>query len=185
MAGTSGTSGTAVPRWTATRWTRPLQAATAVCSAVFALGTALQGFAVVDLAMLEYSMRLAGMAPAEAAEAAPGFLGPLRAVGCVFLAGNLVGLLALTGRSWVFWTALCVNAGQAAGVVAVPPEVHRASLDLYGVPGVLPTAVTDGGALLLAAAMVAGLVAFRGPWAQRRGSGGPDQVREGRVGPGR
>ncbi|WP_158883209.1 hypothetical protein [Amycolatopsis anabasis] len=152
----------------ATVWTRRLQLLTAVCSAIFTIGTALQAFVIVDREMLELTMRLAGQTAAEASANAPGFLAGFRAVGCVFLVGNALGLLAPRGWAWVFWVVLAVNLGQALGVVMIPFEVFRASVDSYGPAGVLPSVITDGGALLLALVLLGFLVRFRTPWARRR-----------------
>lgn len=111
-------------------------------------------------------MQLAG-AP-DATAQAPGFVAVLRAIGVVYLVGNALGVLALTGRAWVYWLVLVVNATQAAGVVAglVPPVVLRASVDLHGAAGVLPTLVTDGGAAVLVLVLLAFAVRYRGPWAR-------------------
>jgi hypothetical protein len=142
-------------------WTRQLRILVAVCSAVFTIGTALQNFVIVDLALLEQTMRLAGQTADEAARNAPGFLTGFRLVGCVFIVGNAVGLLALRGWTWVFWVVLAVNVGQAAGVFMIRYEVFEASIDAYGFAGILPTVITDGGALVLAVILVASLVRAR------------------------
>ncbi|MCO1653741.1 hypothetical protein [Pseudonocardia humida] len=153
-----------------TLWTRPLQVLTVVCSAVFVLGTAAQAFLVIDTDLVAHAMRLAGTSAAAAERDAPGFVAALRVTGLAYLLGNAVGLLALTGRAWVFAVVLVVNATQAAGVVAglVPVVVLQASHDRFGVPGLLPTLVTDAGAALLVLVLVGFLVRFRAPWARRR-----------------
>ncbi|MFE0021376.1 hypothetical protein [Amycolatopsis sp. NPDC059021] len=135
-------------------WTPGLRLAVAVCSAVFAIGTALQNFVVIDPHMIELAMRLAGKTPAEAQAEAPGFLTVLRLVGDLYLAGNLLGLLALWPRARIFWLVLIVNITQAAGVIAIPPAVFRASLELYGPVGLLPSLLTDGGALVLSLVLI-------------------------------
>ncbi|TDD09443.1 hypothetical protein E1292_09865 [Nonomuraea deserti] len=149
-----------------TPWTRRLQVLTAAASAVFTAGTALQNFVIIDLEMIEHSMCLAGLSAAEAAGAAPGLLAFLRGVGVAFIVGNALALLAPRGWAWVFWVVLAVNLGQAAGPFGmIPPEVYRASLDLYGPAGILPTAVTDGGAAILVIVLLISLAVFRRPWA--------------------
>jgi hypothetical protein len=74
---------------------------------------------------------------------------------------------------------LVVNASQAAGVVAglVPAVVLAASYERLGMPGLLPTLVTDGGAALLALVLVGFLVRYRtrGP-----AGGSPGRRAEGR-----
>ncbi|GIG90077.1 hypothetical protein [Plantactinospora endophytica] len=145
-----------------------MQYLTVGCSVLFVIGTALQNFVIIDLRAMEEMMRLAGSTEAQASADAPGFLTGFRIVGCVYLVGNAVGLLAGTGRSWVFWTALAVNATQAAGVVMIPPEVFEATRDRFGVPGLLPSYATDGGALVLAVVLLAVLVRYRRPWAYAR-----------------
>ncbi|MEJ3749430.1 hypothetical protein WEI85_39990 [Actinomycetes bacterium KLBMP 9797] len=149
--------------------TRRLQVATVVASAVFTIGTAVQNFVIINLDMIEHSMRLAGLSAAEAAAQAPGLLLFLRLVGTLFIVGNAVGLLARRGWNWVFWTVLVVNIGQAMGPLGmIPAAVYRASIDLYGPAGILPTAITDGGAILLALALLASLIRYRTPWARSR-----------------
>lgn len=145
---------------------RRLQVLAAVCSAVFAIGTALQTFVIIDDALVTRAMQLAG-AP-DAAAQAPGFVAVLRAVGLGYLVGNALGLLALTGRALAYALVLAVNVTQAAGVVAglVPPVVLQASIDLYGPAGVLPTLVTDGGAAVLVLVLLAFAVRYRGAWAR-------------------
>lgn len=107
----------------------------AVCSAVFATGTALQTFVIINVDLVMHAMQAAGASDATAQ--APGFVAVLRAVGIAYLVGNALGVLALTGRAWVYWLVLAVNVTQAAGVVAgfVPPVVLQASIDLYGSGG--------------------------------------------------
>ncbi|MFE3176967.1 hypothetical protein ACFXPA_25910 [Amycolatopsis sp. NPDC059090] len=157
-------SHTLVRRFRPTAWTRPLQIATAVCSLVFTVGTILQNFLVIDLDMLRLALQSAGASASDA----PGFLIGLRTVGCLYIVGNAVGLLALRGRTWTFWVVVAVNVTQAAGVFAIPPAVFDASVTLYGPAGILPSVITDGGAALLALVLLGSLVAFRTPWAQRR-----------------
>ncbi|WP_086820112.1 hypothetical protein [Allokutzneria sp. NRRL B-24872] len=142
--------------------TRRLQILVVVCSVVFTIGTALQNFVIVNHEMLEHTMRLAGRSADPS-----GFLTGFRIIGCVYIVGNAIGLLALTRRKWVFWAALTVNLTQAAGVVMIKPEVFQATFDLYGFPGLLPSIVTDGGALLLALALIASLIRHRAPWASQ------------------
>ncbi|MYW89456.1 hypothetical protein G3I59_02100 [Amycolatopsis rubida] len=147
-----------------TAWTPPLQIATVVCSLVFTVGTILQNFVIIDLDMLRLAMRSAGASASDA----PGFLTGLRTVGCLYIVGNAAGLLALRGRTRTFWVVVAVNVTQAAGVFAIPPAVFDASVTLYGPAGILPSVITDGGAALLALALLGSLVVFRTPWAQRQ-----------------
>ncbi|MFY1686877.1 hypothetical protein [Plantactinospora sp. WMMB782] len=151
-----------------TRWTRPVQNLVLGCSILFVVGTALQNFVIIDLRAMVEMMRLAGATEAQALADAPGFLTGFRIVGCVYLVGNAVGLLARTGRSWVFWTVLVVNATQAAGLVMIPPEVFEATRDRFGIPGLLPSYLTDGGAALLTVVLLAVLLRYRRPWAYAR-----------------
>lgn len=159
-------SHTLVRKFHPTAWTRPLRIATVVCSLVFTLGTILQNFLVIDLDMLRLALQSAGASASDA----PGFLLGLRIVGCLYIVGNAIGLLALTDRTWTFWVAVAVNVTQAAGVLAIPAAVFDASVSLYGPAGILPSVITDGGAALLALALLGSFVVFRTPWAQRRQS---------------
>lgn len=142
-----------------------MRAFVAVCSLVFTVGTLVQNVVVMDLPMMERAMALAGAPDGDA----PGFMSGLRAVGWVFVAGNALGMLAPYGWRWLYWVVLLVNVGQAAGVVLapfgigpIPPEVFRATVDVHGWVGLLPSLVTDGGAVVL----VVVLVVFRKRWAR-------------------
>ncbi|RKT55665.1 hypothetical protein [Saccharothrix australiensis] len=153
---------------TPTPWTRRLQVLTAVCSVVFTTGTVLHGWLVITPETLEAMMRLSGRTAEQAAAEAPGFLVAFRAVAVLYVIGNALGVLALRGRPWTFWLALLVNVTQAAGPMGmIPPVVYRAAVDTHGVAGLLPTLITDGGALLLSAALIAGFLRFRTAWAHR------------------
>lgn len=150
-----------------TSWTRPLLILTGVCSIVFTIGTTLHAFAVVDTQLIETMMRMAG--GDDPAGDAPAFTTGFRIVGCVYIVGNALGMLAFVIRSaWLFWTVLAVNVTQAMGWFMIPGEMWTAAHERHGVAGVLPSAITDGGAALLVAALVAGLIRVRGPWAQQR-----------------
>jgi hypothetical protein len=152
----------------ASRWTRPLQNLTVVCSLIFVIGTTLQTFLIIDLPTMDAMMRLAGASPAQAHEQAPGFLTGFRAVGCVYIVANAVGLLARTGRRSVFWIVLLVNATQAAGLLIIPPEVFEVTRSEHGLVGLLPSLVTDGGAAVLTLVLAGFLISYRQPWARQR-----------------
>lgn len=113
-------------------------------------------------------MRLSGMTDAEAAAAAPGFLNGFRAVGVVYIVGNAIGLLALQGKSWVFWVVLAVNATQAAGVFVLPDAVITAQQQFRGGAAYWTTIIVDGGALLLTLVLLISLARFRTTWARER-----------------
>lgn len=150
-----------------TPWTRRLAIAVGLCSIVFTIGTALHNFAVVDAELIETMMRDAGRADPEGD--APGFTTGFRIVGSIYIVGNAVGILAFWRQpAWLFWVVLVVNATQAMGWFLIPSEMWSAVEDRYGTIGLLPSVVTDGGAVLLTIALVASLVVFHAPWARRR-----------------
>jgi hypothetical protein len=153
-----------------TRWTKPLQTFVLACSVIFVIGTAIQNFVIIDEQSMIDMMRSAGASAQQATADAPGFLLGFRLVGCIYLAGNALGLLAPSGRAWVFWLVLLVNVTQAAGVVVIPPEVFEVTRDRFGVVGLLPTWVTDGGAAVLSLILVVSLIKYRTPWAYQRKS---------------
>lgn len=128
--------------------TRKMQVLVAICSLVFAAGSALHNFAVVDTQLVGDMMRMAG--GADPVAAAPGFTTGFRVVGTVYIIGNALGVLALWSRARrLWWLVLAVNATQALGFALIPGEMWTAASDRYGVAGVLPSAVTDGGAVIL------------------------------------
>ncbi|SDS68863.1 hypothetical protein [Microlunatus soli] len=147
-----------------------VQLITGICSIVFTIGTVLQNFVIINRRAVEQMMVLAGQSAEAASAAAPGFLTGFRIVGCVYILGNAIGILALRRRNatWLFWVVLAVNLTQAAGVVMIPPEVFRASIALYGPAGILPSVITDGGALLVTVLLVIVLIRHRRPWGPAR-----------------
>ncbi|AUI61854.1 hypothetical protein [Amycolatopsis sp. BJA-103] len=138
-------------------WTPKIRLVTVLCSIVFVAGTALQNYVIIDLDLIEASMRLKGVETGDA----PAYLGALRLVGNVFIVGNLLGVLVWFRWRWLFWPVLAVNVGQALGVYVVPFEVHRAAIDEHGWPGVLPSLITDGGAVILSILLLAAYVRSR------------------------
>lgn len=113
-------------------------------------------------------MRLAGQSAVEAEDNAPGFLLGFQIVGCVYVVGNAIGMLALRGYAWVFWVTILVNVTQGFGFVAIPPEFWDAARDHHGFAGLPPSIVTDGGAIILALALIGSFIVYRTPWAYQR-----------------
>lgn len=149
------------------RWTRPLQLLTAVCSVVFLIGTTLQNFVVVDTQLIATMMEEAG--GSDPSGEAPGFTTGFRIVGCVYMVGNALGILVYWSRAtWLYWVVLAVNGTQGLGYVMIPSEMWTAVDARYGVAGLLPSLITDGGAALLAILLIVAVVRYRQPWAQRR-----------------
>jgi hypothetical protein len=148
-----------------TRWTTPLQTLVVVCSVVFVVGTVIQNFVIIDEQAIVDMMRSAGASDQRARAEAPGFSLGFRIVGCVYIAGNTLGLLARSGRGWLFWAVLLVNVTQAAGLVLIPPAVFDVTRDRFGTVGLLPSLVTDGGAAILSLILVAFVLRYRTPWA--------------------
>jgi hypothetical protein len=147
--------------------TRRLQTAIAVCSVIFTIGTALHNFVIVNASLIETMMRMEG-APDPAGEA-PGFTFGFRIVGCIYIVGNALGLLAFRSRSRVlWWTVFAVNLTQGLGFVMIPRSMWTAAAEAYGAWGILPSAITDGGAFILAVVMIVSMVKYRATWAQRR-----------------
>lgn len=145
-------------------WTRPLQIAVGLCSIVFTAGTALHNFVIVDAALIEAMMREAGAE--NPVGAAPGFTTGFRLIGCLYILGNAVGILALRRRpAWLFWLVLAVNLTQGLGFVMIPAEMRSVAADRYGTIGLLPSLVTDGGAAVLAVVLLIALVRYRTAWA--------------------
>lgn len=152
---------------TATPWTIRAQIIAGVCSLVFAIGSALHNFVIIDSSVIEEMMRAAG--GTDPAGDAPGFTSGFRLVGDVYIAANAVGIAALWSRaSWLYWWVLAVNVTQGLGWVMIPSQMWPVVADRYGFAGVLPSAVTDGGAVLLAIGLIALLVKYRTTWARDR-----------------
>lgn len=154
---------------TPSRYTRPLRILVGACAAVFTIGTALHNFLIIDRDLVTAMMAASGVA--DPAGESGAFTTGFRAVGCLYILGNALGVLAFrTARAWVYWTALAVNATQALGWVMIPSVMWTAVTDAYGPAGVVPAAVTDGGAALLTLVLAGFLIRYRAPWAMRRAS---------------
>lgn len=144
---------------TATHTTRKLQVAIGLSSVVFTIGTSLQNFTIIDISLVEKMMRMENVAdPAGAAPITMWF----RVVGCLYILGNAVGILALRSRSrLLWWTVFVVNIIQAFGFVMIPSSMWSAATDAYGFWGILPSTITDGGAIILVLVMIISMVKYR------------------------
>lgn len=150
---------------TPTTATRKLQIFIAICSVIFTIGSALQNFVIVDISLIEEMMKMAG-APDPTGEA-PGFTYGFRIVGCIYILGNALGILAIKSRSEALWWAVFViNITQALGFYMIPSSMWAAAMDAYGFWGVLPSAITDGGAIILSFVMIISMVKYKTTWAQ-------------------
>lgn len=139
------------------RW---LAVLTAVCSVVFTVGTAVHGFVIIDADLVAEMMRRVG-----SAGSADGFTLGFRLVGAAYVVGNALGILAFWRQPrWLFWVVLAVNATQGLGWVRIPPVMWTVVFERYGVPGLLPAAITDGGGALLALVFLAVLLIRLRPW---------------------
>jgi hypothetical protein len=144
---------------------RFLQVLTGVCSVVFLLGTTLHNFAVVDTSLIETMMRRAGAA--DPAGEAPGFTFGFRIVGCVYMLGNALGVLAFrSSATWLFWLVIAVNLTQSLGFLMIPSDMWTVAMGRYGVVGILPSLITDGGAVCLVVVLSVASIRYRRPWAR-------------------
>lgn len=150
---------------TPSRWTAPMARTIAVASVLFAIGTGLHNFAVIDATVIEEMMvRAGGVDPASDA---PGFTRGFQFVGTIYILANAAGVLAWWRQpAWLFWLVLLVNATQGLGWVTVPPEMWPVLLDRYSVWGILPSVLVDGGGALLAMGLLTSLVIGRHTWAR-------------------
>ncbi|KOT78541.1 hypothetical protein ADK70_33860 [Streptomyces rimosus subsp. pseudoverticillatus] len=154
-------------QWIATPATKKLQITVGVCSVVFTIGTTVQNFVIINTELVEMMMQAGGSADPTAS--APGFTLGLRIVGCLYILGNAAGILALRSRPRaLWWIVLAVNCTQGLGFWAIPPSMWDAATNLYGTWAIIPSAVTDGGALLLTVTMVLAMAKYRTAWAQQR-----------------
>jgi hypothetical protein len=146
--------------------TRKLQITIVLCSIIFTIGTAIHNFVIINPTLIETMMQMAGVA--DPAGEAIGFTFGFRIVGCIYIIGNALGILALYSRSRIlWWVILAVNITQATGPIMIPSSMWTAVTDVHGVLGILPSAITDGGAIILSLVMIISMFKFRTIWAKR------------------
>ncbi|EWG11572.1 hypothetical protein [Cytobacillus firmus] len=146
--------------------TRKLQITIVLCSIIFTIGTAIHNFVIINPTLIETMMQMAGVA--DPAGEAIGFTFGFRIVGCIYIIGNALGILALYSRSRIlWWVILAVNITQAAGPIMIPSSMWTAVTGVHGVLGILPSAITDGGAIILSLVMIISMFKFRTIWAKR------------------
>lgn len=154
-------------RLIATSATRKLQNIVGSCAVVFTIGTILNFFVMNNTLIIEEIMRREGVT--NPAEMASGFLEMFRIQGFIYILWNALGILAFRSRSLVLWWAVFgVNITQGMGFIMIPSSMWSVTFDMYGVWGILPSAVTDGGAMILAIIMIYTMIKNRSTWAQRR-----------------
>lgn len=146
--------------------TRKLQITIVLCSIIFTIGTAIHNFVIINPTLIETMMQMSGVA--DPAGEAIGFTFGFRIVGCIYIIGNALGILALYSRSRIlWWVILVVNITQATGPIMIPSSMWTAVTDVHGVLGILPSAITDGGAIILSLVMIISMLKFRTIWAKR------------------
>jgi len=146
--------------------TRKLQITIVLCSIIFTIGTTIHNFVIINPPLIETMMQMAG--GADPAGDASGFTFGFRIVGCIYIMGNALGILALNSRSRIlWWIILVVNITQATGPIMIPSSMWTTVNDVYGVLGILPSAITDGGAIILSLVMIISMLKFRTIWAQK------------------
>ena len=139
--------------------TRKLQITIVICSIIFTIGTAIHNFIIINPQLIETMMQMAGVA--NPADEALDFTFVFRIVGSIYILVNALGILALNSRSRLLCCViLVVNITQATG------PIMTAGNDVYGVQGILPSAITDGGAFILSLVMIISMLKFRTAWAQ-------------------
>ncbi len=154
-------------RLIATSATGKLQIIVGSCAVVFTIGTILNFFVMNNTLIIEEIMRREGVT--NPAEMASGFLEMFRIQGFIYILWNALGILAFRSRSLVLWWAVFgVNITQGMGFIMIPSSMWSVTFDMYGVWGILPSAVTDGGAMILAIIMIYTMIKNRSTWAQRR-----------------
>lgn len=144
------------PRPVPTRWTRPLQMTVAVGSLLTTIGTAIVlGYVTPE--------QIAAHSPDLSAQQINNFLIGYRIVGFVFLAANAVGLLAMSGKAWVFYFILALDIIQGIGFLTF----DRTTAGLRDL-GNVASITTDGGGGVLALVMLGFLVRYHAAWAKHR-----------------
>lgn len=77
----------------------------------------------------------------------------------IYVVGNATGMVAWRGRLQAFRVELLVKLTQAAGPLGLILEVmFDAAQPSYGVAGLLPSIVTDRGALIVALVLLVSLL---------------------------
>ncbi|GLY63607.1 hypothetical protein [Amycolatopsis taiwanensis] len=107
--------------------------------------------------------QIAANSPNLSAQEIDSFLVGYRIVGFVFLTANTVGLLAMRGKTWIFYFVLVLDLVQGIGFLTF----DRTSAGLHDL-GLIASITTDGGGGVLALVMLGFLVSYRTAWARRR-----------------
>ncbi|MFD2639524.1 hypothetical protein [Piscibacillus salipiscarius] len=153
-------------RYVNTRTTKRLQVTIAICSIIFTIGTALHNFVIINTPLIETMMQMAGASNSE--EEAASFTSGFRIVGCVYIVGNALGILAFKSQSTLlWWIILVVNFTQGLGFIMIPSSMWVAALNEYGLWGILPSAITDGGAILIAGLMIYTMIKYGSTWGKK------------------
>ncbi|MFD1450081.1 hypothetical protein [Oceanobacillus sojae] len=98
-----------------------------------------------------------------------GFVKWFRIIGCIYILGNILGIFAIRSKSIVlWWIILIVNFTQGLGFAMIPTSMWRVVLDSYGLWGILPSAITDGGAFILSIVMIFYMIKYHSIWGQQR-----------------
>jgi hypothetical protein len=88
-----------------------------------------------------------------------------RIIGCIYIIANFCGVLSVKYCNKFIWSIILItNFTQGLGFIMIPPIVWKTIYNHYGILGLIPTVITDGGGLIIFSIMIVFMLKYKSLW---------------------
>jgi hypothetical protein len=143
--------------------TKNLQKIIGSGSIIFTMGTFIHNFFIINVPMIKTVMQNSNVQEVDIE--AIKFTNNFRIIGCIYIIGNSIGIVSFKIVLKIFWwVILIINFTQGLGFIMIPKIFWEIVFKEYGLLGLLPTIITDGGGLILSTLMFFYSIKYKSVW---------------------
>jgi hypothetical protein len=143
--------------------TKNLQKIIGSSSIIFTIGTFVHNFFIINTSLIKIMMQNSNVQ--EIDMEAIKFTNNFRMIGCIYIIGNSIGIVSFKILLKIFWwVILIINFTQGLGFIMIPKIFWEIVFKEYGLLGLLPTIITDGGGLILSIIMIFYSIKCKSAW---------------------
>jgi hypothetical protein len=143
--------------------TKNLQKIIGSSSIIFTIGTFIHNFFIINVSLIKIMMQNSNIQEIDIE--AIKFTNNFRIIGCIYIIGNSIGIVSFKIVLKIFWwVILIINFTQGLGFIMIPKIFWEIVFKEYGLLGLLPTIITDGGGLILSILMSFYSIKYKSTW---------------------